>query len=141
MTYLLDSSIIADLASPNPSPNVMSWLDAQSEETVFISVVTLAEIAEQIEMEQSNSQKDSLLSWLNNDLIIRFGGRISEITVAVSLKWGEIVARCKALGKSLSLSDSLSLAIALTNDHILVTRHTDLFADTGVKTISPFELQ
>jgi predicted nucleic acid-binding protein len=141
MTYLLDTGIIAELASQNPDPNVIRWLDAQPEETVFISVVTLAEISESIDQQPSESQKANLLSWLRNDLIVRFGGRISEITVAVSLKWGEVISTCKSLSKIVSLSDSLSLAIALVYNHTLVTRNTDLFKDTGVKTISPFEQQ
>jgi predicted nucleic acid-binding protein len=139
MTYLLDTGIVAELASQNPDPKVMRWLDAQPEETVFISVVTLAEISENIEQQHSGSQKTKLLAWLHNDLIVRFGGRISEITVSVSVKWGEVIAKCKSLGLALSLSDSLSLAIALVYDHTLVTRDTILFADTGVKAISPFE--
>jgi predicted nucleic acid-binding protein len=139
MTYLLDTRIIAELASQNPDPQVVRWLDAQPEETVFISVVTLAEISENIESQHSESQKANLLSWLHNDLIVRFGGRISEITIAVSLKWGEVITKCKSLGKALSLPDSLSLAIALVYDHTLVTRDIDLFEDTGVKAISPYD--
>jgi predicted nucleic acid-binding protein len=139
MTYLLDTGIIAELASQNPDPKVMRWLDAQPEETVFISVVTLAEISESIEQQHSDSQKTYLLAWLHNDLIVRFGGRISEITVSVSVKWGEVIAKCKLLGLALSLSDSLSLAIALVYDHTLVTRDTNLFEDIGIKAISPFE--
>jgi predicted nucleic acid-binding protein len=139
MTYLLDSGIIAELASQNPNPNVLRWLESKAEETMYISVVTLAEISEQIEKENSLSKKNRLYNWLNNDLIIRFGGRICEISVGVSLKWGEIIAKFKGLSHSLTLADSLNLAIALVYDHTLVTHNIAIFEDTGIRVINPYE--
>jgi toxin FitB len=139
MTYLLDSNVVFELTSQNPDPGVIRWLDSQPENNIYISVVTLAEIAELIDKEQSASSKTYLINWLTNDLLVRFSDRISEIGVAVSLKWGEIINRFCTIGSPISLTDSLNLAIALVNDHTLVTRDSTVFEGTGLKTICPFE--
>lgn len=139
MTYLLDSGIITEISSQHPDPKVLHWLDSQPEETIYLSVVTLAEISERIEKEISLTKRNHLSAWLNNDLIIRFGGRISEITISVSLKWGETISKLKSLSRALTMADSLNIAIALVYDHTLVTRDIAIFEDTGVKVFSPYE--
>jgi predicted nucleic acid-binding protein len=139
MTYLLDTGIISELSSLNPNPQLVQWLDSLPEEMVFISALTLADITERLKMEKSPTDRDNLSSWLANDLLVRFGGRVCEITVEVSLKWGEVIAKYKTLMRKLSLSESLNLAIALVYGHILVSRDTSVFKDAGVKTINPFE--
>ena len=138
MTYLLDTCVIAELASPNPDPAVTRWLDSQPEEIVFISVVTLAEIKQSIEQEASIAKKALLNNWLMSDLLVRFSGRISEFSVGTTLKWSEFSLKWKALKHTLSVADSLNLAIALFYDHTLVTRDVAIFEDTGVKVMNPF---
>jgi len=139
MTYLLDSSVISELASANPNPAVVRWLDAQPEETVYISVISLAEIAEKVASEASSARKALLSNWLTNDLMVRFSGRVSEITAEVGLIWGETITSLKSLGRVFSVADSLYLAIALAFGHTLVTRNVARFVNTGVKLFDPFD--
>ncbi|MHC1740048.1 MAG: PIN domain-containing protein [Anaerolineaceae bacterium] len=139
MTFLLDTSIISELASTNPNPEIMHWLDAQREETVFISVLTLANISECIEKEPSSAKKALISNWFKNDFLVRFSGRINEITIDVSLKWGEIITKLRQQGRNLSLADSMSLTIAIVNGHTLVTRDISIFENTGVKAFSPIQ--
>jgi toxin FitB len=139
MTYLLSSDILSNLASKNPDPGIIRWLDAQSEESVYISVVSISEISELIDKNLEISEKNIFTQWLKNDLLIRFSGRICEISVAVSLKWGEVMSHCRSFGRALSMADSINLAIALVYGHTLVTRNIAVFEDSGVKTICPFD--
>ncbi|MCC5086711.1 PIN domain-containing protein [Xanthomonas campestris] len=41
---LLDTSVISELWRPQPNPHVVGWIDAQAVETLFLSVVTVAEL-------------------------------------------------------------------------------------------------
>lgn len=139
MTYLLDSSILSDLSAPAPDPKLISWLNSQPEQSLYISVVTVSEIAESMEKEGSALQKQKLRTWITGDLLVRFSGRISEISAAVTLKWAELIAHFRSIGRAMTLADSLNLAIALVYDHTLVTRDISIFEDTGVKVFSPYE--
>ena len=49
------------------------------------------------------------------------------------------MAKLKALGHTLSIADSMILAIALVYGHTLVTRDIASFKGTGAKVFSPFE--
>lgn len=138
MTYLLDTCIIAELISPVPDPALVRWIDAQPEETIFISVATLGEIKSAVDRIESAPKRVLLNEWLTNDLLIRFAGRISEINVGVTLKWGEVSAQIQSLGRTVTVVDTLNLAIALINDHTLVTSNLSIFENTGVRLINPF---
>ena len=139
MTYMLDTCIVADLLSPSPDIKLAHWLDAQPEETIFISVVTIAELKQTIDQVNSAKIRSEMNNWLMNDLLVRFKDRISEIDVNVSLRWGEISSKVKSLGRAMNPVDSLNLGIALLHDHVLVTRHTSQFEGTGVRLVNPYE--
>ena len=42
--YLLDTNIISNFAKPAPSATLMAWMAEQSDEDLFISALTLAEL-------------------------------------------------------------------------------------------------
>jgi tRNA(fMet)-specific endonuclease VapC len=48
MTYLLDTCLISEMVSKQPSQQVLDWLDAQVPESLFISMITIGEIAKGI---------------------------------------------------------------------------------------------
>lgn len=140
MTYLLDTSVIADLISSNPNPGLVSWIDSEPEEMLFLSVATLAELKQSIESVKSPQKKAIMNEWLNNDLLVRFSGRISEITVEATLKWGELSAQIHGKNRSINSIDALNLAISLMYNHILVTKHPHVFEETGVQLFNPFSI-
>jgi toxin FitB len=45
MTYLLDTCLISELVAKQPNQQVLDWLDAQVPETLYLSVITIGEIA------------------------------------------------------------------------------------------------
>lgn len=140
MTYLLDTCIVADLLSPSPDPKLITWVNSQPEETIFISVVTLAELKQVIESIESSKTRARMNDWLMNNLLVRFSDRISEITSEVTLKWGELSAKVQTHGRVINPIDSLTLAISLIYNHTLVTRNRALFEETGVRLIDPYNL-
>ena len=137
MTFLLDSGIVADLISPTPDPIILQWLDQQEEETLFISVATLAQLSEFIAQEPDGKEKEKHRSWLTNDLLIRFSGRFCAVTETVAIKWGEVLAELRSLGRALTLTNSIELAIALVYGHTIVTKNIAIYEDVGVKVLNP----
>lgn len=139
MTFLLDTCIIANLLSEKPEPSLVAWVDAQPEEMMFISVVTLAELKQVIESSESSKARVHMNDWLMNDLVVRFSGRISEITTEVTLKWGELSARIHTQGGIINPIDSLTLAIAMIHNHTIVSSNTSVFSESGVRLLNPCE--
>jgi toxin FitB len=138
MTYLLDTCLISELVAKRPNQKVVDWLDNQTPESLYLSVITMGEIAKGIHKLGRSQRKDSLQIWLTQILPTRFLGRILGIEVATMLLWGELVGRLEQQGRSLPVMDSLIAAIALQNSLSLVTRNENDFAGTGVEIVNPW---
>ena len=138
MTYLLDTCLISELVAKQPNPQVVNWLDAQTPETLYLSVITMGEIAKGISKLAVAQRKDSLQVWLTQALPTRFAGRILSIEIATMLLWGELIGRLEQQGRSLPVMDSLITAIALQNSLHLVTRNENDFAGTGIEIVNPW---
>ncbi|MDO9309314.1 MAG: VapC toxin family PIN domain ribonuclease, partial [Deltaproteobacteria bacterium] len=44
MKYLLDTCLVSELVKKKPNPAVVSWLDEQDEQKLFLSVLNLGEL-------------------------------------------------------------------------------------------------
>lgn len=124
MEYLLDTCVLSELVKKSPSALVSGWLKQQSEHRLYISVLTIGEIVKGIECLPDSVRKTTLTSWLENDLVNRFEGRIFDVDHAVAATWGRLAGESERRGKIVSPIDGLISATAQTHDCILVTRNT-----------------
>ncbi len=113
-----------------PSPKVIDWLDAQIEQSLFISTITIGEIQKGISALPASKRRAALAEWLE-ELIYRCDERVLPLDVRVLRSWGEMTAKLEKKGRVLPLMDSLIAATAITHDLRIVTRNTDDFAQTG----------
>jgi len=139
MNYLLDTNVISELISKQPNKKVVEWLDRLDPNTVYLSVITIGEIRKGIEKLPHSKRKDKVREWLETDLLLRFQGRILEITVEVMLVWGALTGRLENEGRPITAVDSLIAAIALQQNYCLVTRNAFDFQHTGVTIINPWK--
>jgi toxin FitB len=140
MSYLLDTCLISELVAKQPNQKVLDWLDAQMPETLYLSVVTIGEIAKGICKLTASKRKESLTNWLNETLPNRFEHRILSIDVSTMVLWGNLVGQLEQNGRPLPVVDSLIAAIALQNSKKLVTRNENDFAGTGVVIVNPWSI-
>jgi tRNA(fMet)-specific endonuclease VapC len=140
MKYLLDTNVISELVAKNPNQRVVQWIDSLDPSSVYLSVITIGELRKGIERLPDSQRKDTLRNWLNDELLVRFGGRILALDIDVMLTWGELTARLQQAGKPLPAMDSLIAALALHHNCSLVTRNEDDFKDTGIAIVNPWKL-
>ncbi|MCC5616155.1 type II toxin-antitoxin system VapC family toxin [Nostoc sp. CHAB 5836] len=138
MTYLLDTCLISELVAKHPNQKVLDWLDAQAPETLYISIITIGEIAKGISKITASKRKESLTKWLNQTLASRFQDRILGIDFSTMVLWGNLVGQLEQNGRPLPAMDSLIAAIAIHNSLSLVTRNEKDFAGTRVVIINPW---
>jgi predicted nucleic acid-binding protein len=140
MSYLLDTCLISELVAKQPNQQVLDWLDAQAPETLYLSVITIGEIAKGISKLTASKRKESLLTWLNETLPNRFEHRILSIDTSTMILWGNLVGQLELSGRPLPVMDSLIAAIALQNSLSLVTRNENDFAGTGIGILNPWSV-
>ena len=138
MRYLLDTNVISELIAKHPNQRVVEWIDGHDPTSIYLSVLTIGELRKGIEKLPPSTRKDILLDWLNDDLLVRFSGRILTLDVDAMLIWGELTGRLEREGKPRPAIDSLIAALALHHRCHLVTRNEGDFAGTGVSTINPW---
>ena len=127
MSFLLDTNAISEWQKPRPNPGLTAWTDSAHEETLFLSVVTLAELRYGIERMAAGSRRRRYEQWLENELPLRFEGRVLSVNEIVANAWGRIVALSAAKGKTISAIDAFLAATAEVHRLTLVTRNVQHF--------------
>ena len=82
---LLDTNVLSEPLKPTPEPAVLTWLDSQPLETLFLSAITLAELQYGIAALPAGQRKDGLRSAFNSRILTLFGatdGYIAAIAAA-----------------------------------------------------------
>jgi predicted nucleic acid-binding protein len=138
--YLLDTNVISELTKLRPESKVVSWLHATSEDLLYLSVFTIGEIRKGIDSLPRSNKRALLESWLANDLVLRFAGRILEVNLDIAERWGLISAQAKVAGAPLAVIDGLMAATALHHNLTLVTRNTKDARVAGINTLNPWQL-
>jgi predicted nucleic acid-binding protein len=138
MKYLLDTCVISELVRKQPNSKVVSWIDAQDELDLYISVITLGEIQKGVAKLDDSRKKQKIQLWLE-ELTERFHGRILDLDLNTLLKWGKLSGELSKQGINIPAIDSLIAASAKNNHLYLITRNTDDFKYCGVEMINPWE--
>ena len=138
MKYLLDTCVISVLVAKHPNPKVVDFVDSLDSDDVFLSVITIGEIAKGVEKLPKSKRKQDLHSWLKENLLVRFDGRIIPLDTEVLMEWGILIARLESKGIILPTIDSLIAATTLTHKLNLVTRNVYDFSGTGNEIVNPW---
>lgn len=138
MSYLLDTNVLSEVRRPVPDPQVMSWLDEVDEDRVYLSVISIAEIARGVALLDAGRRRDALAAWLEHELPMRFESRLLQIDERIALTWGRLMGEAKKAGRGLSVMDGWIAAVALVHDLVLVTRNIRDFEGLGVALLDPW---
>ncbi|NOT62127.1 MAG: type II toxin-antitoxin system VapC family toxin, partial [Acidobacteria bacterium] len=124
MSHLLNTCVISEFKKKQPEQKVVDWLNAQIEESLFLSAVTIGEIQKGISRLPVSTRQAELAIWLE-DLIYRYDQRVLPLDVEVMRQWGQLTSALEKQGRMLPLLDSLIAATALAQKLMLVTRNED----------------
>ena len=135
MRYLIDTCVFSEYTKLRRNTAVTDWVDAQEQESVFISVLTVGEIEKGIVRMPPSRRKTALAVFLE-DLIRRFDDHVLDVTIPTVRLWGRTLADLENRGCVLPVIDSLIVATALEHDLTIVTRNVTDFTPAGVKVLN-----
>jgi predicted nucleic acid-binding protein len=132
LSYLIDTNVLSE--ARRRSPPAIAWLRAVDPAEVFLSVITIGEVAKGVAVwERSDPVAAAALGrWLNG-LRHDYADRILQIDDAVATAWGQLMAR-----RTFPVPDGLIAATARVHNLTVVTRNVADFADTGVEVMNPW---
>ena len=126
--FLLDTNAVSEWVKPQPNPGLLDWMDATDEDRIFLSVVSLAELRYGVERLAEGKRRRRLEEWLEEELPLRFEGRVLPVDPSIADSWGRTVCRYEAAGRPMGVIDAFLAATAETHQMTLVTRNVSDFA-------------
>lgn len=138
MKALVDTCTVAELRKPDGNPAVKAAVAEIPDADLYLSVLTLGEIAKGIALLAAGKKKKALGSWLVG-LESQFADRILAIDAATARIWGEMTARAQKKGVIIPGTDGLLAATALRHGLHIITRNTRHFESTGALIIDPWQ--
>jgi predicted nucleic acid-binding protein len=137
--FLLDTNVPSELTKPFPDVRVTSWVSAQDNASLYLSVVSVGELRRGFTILPLCRRRTQLEQWFEQYLVPLFADRILPVTHSVGNRWGILDAECRLRGTPLSTADGLIAATALEHDLAVVTRNVKDFAGLGVTVFSSWD--
>lgn len=137
MKYLLDTCVLSELVKPTPESKVVAWVNAQAEDSLYVSSITLAELLKGIAKLNDSQRKTALTEWVGQ-LQEELADRVLPFEHSTADYWANMCATAEKSGKPLSAFDSLIAASALEHGLVIVTRNTRDFESAPVMLINPW---
>lgn len=135
---LLDTNVISEPWKPAPDTAVLTWLDAQAIETLFISAISIAELRFGIASMPSGKRQTILHDRLEGEVLPHFDGRILPFNVGTAKFYAELMAGGRVSGKAIGKADGYIAATAAENHLTVATRDISPFEAAGLKVINPW---
>ena len=139
--FLVDTNVLSEFSRRGaPDQRVKSWLRGAVRGSLYVSVLTLAEIRRGIELLPASKRRVQLEQWLENDLLESFDdANVLPVTKAIGDRWAVLSGRAQEKGLQPSVIDGLVAATAIEHDLTLVTRNVKDFEQLGVALFNPWE--
>lgn len=139
--FLVDTNVLSEFSRRgDPNPNVRNWLNSVESESLYVSILTLAEIRRGIELLPPGKRREELGRWLEADLIASFpGANVLPVTKNIGDRWAVLSARAQERGVHLGAIDGLIAATALEHGLTLATRNIKDFVTLAVPLVNPWE--
>ncbi|MBX3069294.1 MAG: type II toxin-antitoxin system VapC family toxin [Thermomicrobiales bacterium] len=137
MSFLLDTNVVSELARPAPDGRVVEYVEGIDPGDIFLSAITIGELARGVSLLPDGRRKASLGAWVTG-LELQFQTRILPVDREVARFWGELTARAQQRGVVISTADGLIAATAVHHGLRIVTRNTRHFEASGVAVINPW---
>lgn len=138
MSGLLDTPVLSELIRATPKESVIDWLQAQDENDLFLSVLTLGELEKGIAKLSDSRRKTTLRKWVRTNLMARFETRVLVIDNNVASRWGTLVGTSERKGRPLPVIDSLIAATAIAHELTVVSRNAKDFERCGIPCLNPW---
>jgi predicted nucleic acid-binding protein len=136
---ILDTNIVAEMMKTAPAPSVVAWLNEQETSALYLTAVTVGEIAFGLRVLPRGKRRRQLESGFERVVAEAFAGRILSYDEEAARHFGEVMGRRKEIGRPLSILDGQIASIARAGGYTVATRNVRDFVDCGVEIVNPFE--
>jgi toxin FitB len=135
---ILDTNVISAMMSRVTDARVTSWLDAQSQSTLWVTSLTFFEVRYGIQLLPKSKKRDRLLSSFEQTMDEIFAARTLTFDLGAANAAATLAAQRKRKGHVVDMRDTLIAGIAIAKGATLATRNERDFFDAGVPIVNPW---
>ncbi len=136
---VLDTNVISELWKIDPNPDVLAWIDAQAIETLYLSVITVAELRYGLATMCEGKRRTIYQDRLEREVLPAFTARVLPFDLDASQAYASLMARARAAGNAIGMADGYIAAIANTHGFTVAARDVAPFQAAGLKVTNPWE--
>ncbi len=136
---LLDTNVISEQFRAVPDETVISWLNRQPLETLYLASMTVAELRAGVALMPAGKRRTVLSDSIEHQVLPVFVGRVLSFDMACTRAYADVLAAARKAGSGIEAADAVIAAIALENGFSVATRDVSPFLAAGVNVINPWE--
>ena len=136
---LLDTNVVSEVMKAQPAEAVVTWLNVQASEKLYVCTITIGEIAYGLRILPDGKRRSGLRERFEQFIALAFNRRVLAYDEAAARIYGELMGARKELGRPMSVPDGQIAAIACHNHLAVATRNVVDFENCGIDIINPFE--
>ena len=137
---ILDTNILSALMRTRPEAAVVSWLDRQPAESVWITSITLFETRFGVALLPAGKRRRNLEAAFAQLLKEDLENRVLDFDSAAAAEAASLAATRQKAGRAVDMRDTQIAGIALARRATLATRNVRHFADLNVQVIDPWDV-
>jgi predicted nucleic acid-binding protein len=137
---LLDTNVVSEVMKTRPAEAVVVWLNGQDSEKLYVSAITIGEIAYGLRILPDGKRRSGLRERFERFVALAFDQRVVVYDESAARIYGEMMGDRKELGLPMSVPDGQIAAIARLNHMSVATRNVSDFENCGIEVINPFNI-
>lgn len=136
---ILDTNVLSALMRSEPDKNVISWLDRQAPESIWITSIAEFESRYGMALLPDGKRKKTLENAFTRLLKEDLDGRVLPFDSAAAGEAALLAARRQQAGQPVDMRDTQIAGIALARRASIATRNTRHFSDLSVDVVNPWD--
>ena len=138
---LLDTNVVSEVMKARPAEAVVTWLNGQESGKLYVSAITIGEIAYGLRILPDGKRRLGLLERFEQFITLAFDQRVLAYGESAARIYGELMGDRKELGLPMSVPDGQIAAVARHNHLAVASRNVADFEHCGIDIINPFEFE
>jgi predicted nucleic acid-binding protein len=138
---ILDTNVLSALMRTAPEPPVVTWLDRQPAESVWITSVTLFEARLGLALLPQGRRRRALEAAFTRLMEDDLENRVLDFDAAAATAAASLAADRQKAGRPADMRDTQIAGIALARHATIATRNVRHFADFKVPVVDPWAAQ
>jgi predicted nucleic acid-binding protein len=122
-----------------PAQAVLEWLNEQESSALYVSSITIGEIAYGLHILPDGTRRYGLNERFERFIALAFAQRVLAYDEPAARVYGEVMGARKELGRPIGVPDGQIAAIARSHHLIVATRNVADFEHCGIDVVNPFE--